>query len=170
MAEFCCANLAQEWDGLASIRKRVRDDKGNLFMGDATADMSNKVAVNNQDFLLPLLVRFHQSALKLPEIEGLRTSVQELYNINQREVNEAVVDDEAWACRKLLVHVKRKSQKKLVSLDTQLYNGPLHFGILKRMFLNCKPPAQLIRTGRFKTCASSSGRSWRPLNGSWERV
>ena len=96
-------------------------------MGDATADMSNKVAVNNQDFLLPLLVRFHQSALKLPEIEGLRTSVQELHKINQREVNEAVVDDEAWACRKLLVHVKRKSQKKLVSLDTQLQNGPLHY-------------------------------------------
>ena len=115
-----CHGLAAEWDAIESIRLRMREPGTWLFIGDTSAEVTNKVAMSNQDFLLPMLLRLHKAGLKLPDIEGLRGVVKELYNLNGREPDESRVDDDAWACRKLLVHVKRKAQKKLVSLDTCL--------------------------------------------------
>ena len=56
-------------------------------------------------------------------MEHLRVAVADLYHRNQREVSESRVDDSAWFCRHAVVHVKRKAQKKLVSLDSRLNLG-----------------------------------------------
>ena len=78
MEGFSVSGLAAEWDGIASVRDRVRASGQFLFCGDPAADITNKTAVANQDFLVPLLLRLMASQLKLPEIENLRVAVKEL--------------------------------------------------------------------------------------------
>ncbi|CAE7283731.1 unnamed protein product [Symbiodinium necroappetens] len=108
--------LVKEWDACESIRNRLR---GGGFLEDTSLgdEPNNKVCVLNQDVIVPLLVRMVPVNLQLPIVEQLRTVVAKLYEDNQRQVDESRVDDSAWFCRKLVVHVKRKAQKKLVSMD-----------------------------------------------------
>ena len=112
--------LAKEWDGIVELRDRVRNG-GQLLKrleGNDTMDPSNKLAIANSVVLTPILVRMPESALKVPDIEPLRTEVKEIYLLCNKEVEEVNVDDEAWALRRLAGFVKRKMQKRLVSLAT----------------------------------------------------
>ena len=70
-AKFSVAGLAMEWDGVESLRSRVRDG-GLLEMGPANQDPSNKVAVLNAEMLVPLLLRLAACGLHLPPVPELR--------------------------------------------------------------------------------------------------
>ena len=123
MAErFCFDGVVEEWDRTDSIRERVRC--GQFLEDDSQgSDANNKAAALNSEVIVPLLVRMAACNLQLPSVEHLRVAVADLYHRNQREVSESRVDDSAWFCRHAVVHVKRKAQKKLVSLDSRLNLG-----------------------------------------------
>ena len=112
---FSAQGLAQEWDAVESIRARVREG-GLLEQGPSNQDPTNKTAATNMEMLVPLLVRLQASALHLPSVTDLRSEVADFYNLNNREVTESQVDDTAWCCRRFVVFVKRKAQKRLVGL------------------------------------------------------
>ena len=115
---FCYDGLVKEWDMTESIRSRIRSG-GFLEDSSLGTDPSNKITAKNSEVIAPLLVRMAAGNLQLPSVENLRTAVTELYNMNQREVDESRIDDSAWFCRHCVVHVKRKTQKKLVSLASR---------------------------------------------------
>ena len=50
--------------------------------------------------------------------------------MNNREVEESQIDDTAWCCRRLVVFVKRKTQKRLVGLVARLENSMFSVRIL----------------------------------------
>ena len=98
-------------------RSETASREGGVLEDDsAGSDPSNKTVVLNAPVLIPLLVKMTACQLQLPGVEQLRSAISDLYNANQREVDEARVDDTAWFCRRAIVHVKRKTQKRLVSL------------------------------------------------------
>ncbi|CAE7277961.1 unnamed protein product [Symbiodinium sp. CCMP2592] len=125
MAErFSVEGLATEWEGFENIRNRLRSEDGRLVIRneDQTYDPSNRLAILNLDLLAPMLVRMTLCKLKIPDIEPLRSTVQQVYQLVSKEPSDSQIDDEAWALRHLVGHVKRKTQKQLVSLDP----GNLH--------------------------------------------
>ena len=124
MAErFSVEGLAKEWEGVENIRARLRSEEGTLVIRneDQTYDPNNRLATLNLDILAPMLVRMTLCNLKIPDIDPLRSTVQEAYQLVSKEPSDTQVDDEAWALRHLVGHVKRKTQKQLVSLDPGNY-------------------------------------------------
>ena len=120
---YSADGLASEWDSTDSVRDRVR---GGGFLEDATFGVDSitvKNAVLNMAVAVPLLVRLVAADLQLPPVDALRAEVAELYLKNSREVTDAQIDDSAWFCRKLVVFIKMKAEKKLVSLVPLLKNG-----------------------------------------------
>ncbi|OLQ01226.1 hypothetical protein AK812_SmicGene16033 [Symbiodinium microadriaticum] len=114
---YATAGLAEELDNLDDVRGRVRGG-GLLEDGSLGQDSSNRVAVQNSSIAVPLLVRLSLTrGLQLPSVEGLRMEVKKFYDMHSREVTDSQVDDSAWFCRRLVVFVKMKAQKKLVSMD-----------------------------------------------------
>eukprot|EP00439_Symbiodinium_sp_Y106_P038768 s5446_g4.t1 len=68
-----------------------------------------------------MLVRLSNTPkLNLPSVENLRVECKIIYDMNSREVSDVQVDDSAWFCRRMVVFVKMKAQKKLVSLAALL--------------------------------------------------
>ena len=125
MAErFSVEGLANEWEGFDNIRTRLRAEEGRLVIQneDQTYDPNNRLAILNSDILAPMLVRMTLYKLKIPDIEPLRSAVQQVYQLVSKEPSDSQIDDEGWALRHLVGHVKRKTQKQLVSLDP----GNLH--------------------------------------------
>ncbi|CAE7597492.1 unnamed protein product, partial [Symbiodinium necroappetens] len=115
---FSAEGLAAAWEAEQSVRERIRNGENFITaVRDQNLDACNKLAIANCDILAPVLVRMTACALKLPDIEPLRGSVKALYLMASREVSDSFVDDEAWAIRHMAGFVKRKTQKKLVSLD-----------------------------------------------------
>ncbi|CAE7835097.1 unnamed protein product [Symbiodinium sp. KB8] len=115
---FNADGLAAEWEAEAVIRERVRT--GHNFVAavnDQNLDACNKLAIRNCDVMTPVLVRMTACSLKLPDIDPLRGAVRALYLMASREISDSHIDDEAWAIRHLAGFIKRKTQKKLVSLD-----------------------------------------------------
>ena len=118
---FNADGLAAEWEAEAVIRERVRT--GHNFVAavnDQNLDACNKLAIRNCDVMTPVLVRMTACSLKLPDIDPLRGAVRALYLMASREISDSHIDDEAWAIRHLAGFIKRKTQKKLVSLDSWL--------------------------------------------------
>ena len=114
--------LAKEWDSMDELRSRVRGG-GRLVQkieGNDAMEPSNKLAMANSMLLTPILVRMPECSMKVPDIEPLRSVVKEMYVLANQEPDEVTVDDEAWALRRLAGFVKRKTQKRLVSLATRL--------------------------------------------------
>ena len=118
MAKFDTDGLDKEWDASLSLRARLRAE-GGLLLG-ALGDFSISWAVNNMDFMTPLLVRSSACNHKAVEVEGLREQVEGLLRLNQREVSESDVDDCAWELRKLLTFMKRKATREEVSSASYL--------------------------------------------------
>ncbi|OLQ08536.1 hypothetical protein AK812_SmicGene7937 [Symbiodinium microadriaticum] len=118
LERFSAEGLAAAWEAEQSVRERIRNGENFITaVTDQNLDACNKLAVANCDISAPVLVRMTACALKLPDIDPLRGSVKALYLMASREVSDSLVDDEAWAIRHMAGFVKRKTQKKLVSLD-----------------------------------------------------
>ena len=118
---FSVEGLAAAWEAEQSVRERIRGGHSLLVaVSDQNLDASNKLAIANCDIMTPVLVQMTVCALKLPDIDPLRGCVKAVYMMASREVPDAQIDDEAWAIRHLAGFVKRKTQKKLVSLDSWL--------------------------------------------------
>ena len=110
-SSFDPAGLGLEWDGVESIRDRLRSGKSLVVPGTSKSnDGTIPECVTNQDVLVPVLTRLLTSNLKLPSVPGLRPEVEIAYGKNNRTPDEATVDDDAWELRKLLRFVKRKSE------------------------------------------------------------
>lgn len=119
---FDAKGLATEWDQSGSIRERLRSGQPLVVPPkckgvDATIPECNE----NADLLAPALQRLFVSKLKLPDISGLRSEIEEVYAMNNRDQpQEDEIDDAAWDTRKMLRFVKRKANRDDPSLDTQL--------------------------------------------------
>ena len=119
--QFDPAELGLEWDGVQSIRDRLRSGKSLVTPGSSkTSDGTIPECVTNQDVLVPALTRLFTSNLKLPSVPGLRPQVEIAYTKNNRTPSEDTVDDDAWDLRKLLRFVKRKANRSDPSLDTSM--------------------------------------------------
>ncbi|CAE7706775.1 unnamed protein product [Symbiodinium sp. CCMP2592] len=116
MAErFSVEGLDSEWETLENVRGRLREEGGRLVISneDGSYDSSNRLAIQNLELLTPMLVRMTSCNLKIPDIDPLRIVLQKVYQLFGKEPPESEVDDEAWALRHLVGHVKRKTQKHL---------------------------------------------------------
>lgn len=115
---FAVEGLEAEWESLENVRGRLRSEDGRLVIPneDGSYDPNNRLAIQNLEILAPMLVRMTLCSLKIPDIEPLRSTLQKAYQLFGKEPSESEVDDEAWALRHLVGHVKRKTQKQLVSL------------------------------------------------------
>ena len=126
---FSVEGLEAEWESLENVRGRLRSEGGRLLFSneDGSYDPNNRLAIQNQEVLAPMLVRMTLCNLKIPDIEPLRSTLQQVYQLVGQEPSESEIDDEAWALRHLVGHVKRKTQKQLVSLAArcQLITGDL---------------------------------------------
>ena len=117
--KFQCAGLSKDWDASGDIRTRLREG-GFLIVGSLKGKVSNIAeCVSNSDVLKPVVKRLHESEGKLPDIMNLREQVMLLYKENSRVVDDHVVDDNAWRLRGMLRFVKRKAQRKDVSLASR---------------------------------------------------
>ncbi|CAE7261933.1 unnamed protein product [Symbiodinium sp. CCMP2592] len=117
-AGYTTDGLAEEWDNLDDVRGRVR---GGGLLEDISlgTDPSNRVASLNSSIVVPLLVRLSLTrGLQLPAVDGLRAQVKKFYDMHSRDVTDSQIDDSAWFCRRMVVFVKMKAQKKLVSMDS----------------------------------------------------
>ena len=151
--QFDPAGLGLEWDGVESIRDRLRSCKSLVVPGTSKSnDGTIPECVANQDVLVPVLTRLLTSNLKLPGVPGLRPEVEIAYGKNNRTPDEATVDDDAWELRKLLRFVKRKANRSDPSLDTSMQFSLTFF--LKRISpttsndvgLKTKNPTHQIQT------------------------
>eukprot|EP00439_Symbiodinium_sp_Y106_P000327 s154_g1.t1 len=119
MAErFSVEGLDTEWEALENVRLRLRQEGGRLVISneDGSFDTNNRLAIQNLEILAPMLVRMTLCSLKIPDIDPLRSVLLKVYQLFGKEPSESQIDDEAWALRHLVGHVKRKTQKQLVSL------------------------------------------------------
>ena len=117
--QFSAEDLWKEWDQAELVRNSVRDGKPLVACiegKDSTILQCNQHA----EVLKPCLVRLLCANLKLPDIDALRAEVETFYAQAQKEVTTELVDDAAWEIRKMMRFVKRKAQRKDVSLDTLL--------------------------------------------------
>ena len=115
--EFSCEGLAQDWDSVESIRERLRAGK-DLCENETTRGKDSTIAecAANYDVLVPALTRLFASAGKLPDINSLKEQVSNLFALCHKMGGEDTIDDAAWLVRKMLRFVKRKCQRKDVSL------------------------------------------------------
>lgn len=116
---FPTKGLCEEWDGIQSVRERVREGKS-LVRTKTSHDSTITECVDNMDALIPLLNRLFTARGKLPEIEGLREEIGKVYAKASRVADDAHTDDCAWDLRKMLRLVKRKAQRKDPSMEARL--------------------------------------------------
>ena len=120
--QFDPAGLGFEWDGIDTIRDRLRAGKRLIVEGKEKGNDGNiQECVANQDTLVPVLTRLLAANLKLPSLPGLRREVDTLYTKNNRTPDDSTVDDDAWDVRKLLRFVKRKGNRNDPSMDTSMH-------------------------------------------------
>ena len=108
-----CSTLHEEWDGSEEVRARVRKGDG-LLSEEGGKDMKIPRCVANSELLIPILLQIG-AGCRLAEIEGLREAVKKTYDLNQRSVTEADIDEAAWGIRDMIFFVKRKTQREEVS-------------------------------------------------------
>ena len=114
--KFLCDGLCGDWDSCEGIRQRLRGG-GYLLVGTLNGKVSNIAeCIQNSDVLAPACDRLRASQGKLPDIVNLREQVMLIYKENSRVVDDNQVDDNAWRLRGMLRFVKRKAQRKDVSL------------------------------------------------------
>ena len=169
--QFDPAGLGFEWDGIDTIRDRLRAGKRLIVEGKEKGNDGNiQECVANQDTLVPVLTRLLAANLKLPSLPGLRREVDTLYTKNNRTPDDSTVDDDAWDVRKLLRFVKRKGNRNDPSMDTSMHLNHTYFFGLGIFFLlhtvwESLPslPKYLLRTSTSKSWfwwSSRSSRRW----------
>lgn len=114
--QYDCADLGKLWDSVESIRERVRNQGCLVEHKTPGKDATVAQCAQNYDVLTPLLHRLLTSQNKLPEIQPLRVEVDMVYKACQRQVDDSIIDDDAWEIRKMMRFVKRKAQRKAPSL------------------------------------------------------
>lgn len=128
-----CAALPKEWDDVETIRERLR--AGNTLVSTAGGP-SVKITrcVANSDVLIPVLAQIGAGA-RLAEVDGLREAVAATYQSNSRDVQDSVVDDDAWAIREMVAFIKRKAHRQepslanWISIDVRFYFYFLCFNV-----------------------------------------
>ncbi len=108
---FDTADLAQCWDEVSSIRDKLRNNGNLVEVKKSGGDSSINECRDNVDVLTPLLHRFFLARLKLPDIQGLRHEITNVYKKAQRNPSESDVDDNAWDLRSMLRFIKRKANR-----------------------------------------------------------
>lgn len=119
MSRFDCDGLPNLWDGVESVRDRLRAGGNLLCRLDLLKgrDATIPACTANADVLLVCCHRLLASGGKMPDIDNLRDAIQETYEKSNRIVESDKVCDGAWDLRKMLRFVKRKSSRKEVTCD-----------------------------------------------------
>ena len=110
--------VAQEWDSSPPIRARLRDGGGILHAETPPKQEDIKICTLNQELLEPLLTKMSQLAKRsLPTMDDLREECYALLILNKRTGEELVemVEESAYAIKKLCSFVKAKARRKEVS-------------------------------------------------------
>ena len=109
-AHYSLEGLHQDWDGVAEVRKRLRNrDRVFKHYDPETGKLCNvyveKTLNNvrcNRLCLQPLFRRMKQNDLHLPMIDGVIEEMRSLYCCAKISVSYDILYQEAWACRRLL--------------------------------------------------------------------
>ncbi len=115
--QFDCRNLAEEWDGIANVRSRIRGGGSLVNVIQKSRDASISQCVANMDVLLPMVHRLYACGRKLPEVPRLREECAKVYSLASKVASEDMVDDDSWELRKMVRFVKRKAQREEVTQD-----------------------------------------------------
>ena len=118
--QFDCENLASEWDSNEDARNRIRDGLSLVVMKDRSKDSSIQQCTSNMDILPPMLHRLYACGLKMPEINKVKDQLESTYTRASKVVDDQCVEDDAWELRKMLRFIKRKANRKEVSLELGL--------------------------------------------------
>lgn len=116
-----CTILPKEWDGVEAIRDRLRQGQ-NLVSSSGGPNVKISRCVANSDVLIPILAQCGAGA-RLAEVDGLREAVATTYQSNNRDVQDSIVDDDAWSIREMVAFVKRKTHREEPSLAIWTANG-----------------------------------------------
>ena len=114
-----CASLRGEWDNSETIRSRLRDGGALVTPLGKGQSVNIQFCVTNYECLIPILAQIGAGS-RLAEIDGLRDAVADTYSANQREATTDMIDEDAWTIRDMVSFVKRKTQRREVSLVHQL--------------------------------------------------
>ena len=120
---FRAAGLATAWEGVDTIRARVRE-LGKLLAhpkSQKIAAMSIANAKLNKSVLKPALQRLRLANGKLPPVDSLIYQCQELYAACGREVEPDTKAKDAWTLRRMMSWIKRKAKRMEVSQDVCLH-------------------------------------------------
>lgn len=133
-ARFQARGLRDEWDSTEFLRNKLR--AGEALLSGNLSDFSINRCVLNVDVMTPVVTRSTACGHKRPEVESLRLEVENLYSMNQREADESHTDDMAWEIRKLLTFIKRKAQRREVSMAPRLiaYRMPGKLSIYRELW------------------------------------
>ena len=113
-------DIHEQWDACVDVRNRLRAGQS-LLHPKSGLSCDNSVCRLNRGILEPVLLGMAGADRKLPSLPDLRHEMSCCYRANNRvgkEVQEQVVGD-AVHIRKLLSHVKSKTRRQEVSLETR---------------------------------------------------
>lgn len=114
-ASVSLEGLAAEWDGVPTIRDRLRAGRAVIEeVSSKNVDIQTPCAF--ADVLGPILVRMRESAKQLPSIEALREQVSAVLEMNKRDPEDLLVKKSAWLLKKQCVFVKMKARRMEVSI------------------------------------------------------
>ena len=113
-----CTTLRGEWDSSETIRSRLRDGGALVTPLGKGQNVNIQYCVSNYECLIPILAQIGAGS-RLAEIDGLRDAVADTYSANQREATTEMIDEDAWSIRDMVSFVKRKTQRREVSLVHQ---------------------------------------------------
>ena len=113
-----CTSLRGEWDSSETIRSRLRGDGTLVTPLGKGQNVNIQYCVSNYECLIPILAQIGAGS-RLAEIDGLRDAVADTYSANQREATTEMIDEDAWSIRDMVSFVKRKTQRREVSLVHQ---------------------------------------------------
>ena len=119
------AGLHEKWDGVARLRKRLRDIKqitaeqpeGKELEQPGPVPKTNANLRYNQDVLIPLVEAMHGVYDKVPSVEALEEQLGELFKSNGIGVNATILNEQAWAVRYLFGVLKQHLYKSAPSKD-----------------------------------------------------
>ena len=133
---FETKGLATAWEGMQSLRPRVRDH-GKLILhpkSQKVAGNTIKNAVLNRDVLHPCMVRLRQARGKLPVIDRLVEECRSMYGKCGREPDDLAESKDAWSIRRMLSWLKRKCKREEIGKASRGLKCPLSLSLASEAY------------------------------------
>ena len=117
--------LSEKWDGVARLRKRLREIK-QLTAAEPPAKEAEQAGPvpktngnlrYNQDVLIPLVEAMKGVHDKVPSVEVLEEQIGEFYRANGIGVTSTILNEQAWAVRYMFGVLKQHLYKPVATKD-----------------------------------------------------